>query len=109
RIAHPRYATLGANVRWHTLEGHHGHRTGILGDLGMVRGDDIHDHATLEHLRHAALDPRGTGRRTAGDARRIDRTSGGRSTGGRSTGGRSTGGRSTGSRTSGGRITGGGF
>ena len=40
----------------HPLEGHDGDGAGVLGDLGLLGGDDVHDDAALEHLGHAALD-----------------------------------------------------
>src|SRR5690606_25042492 len=43
------------------FEGHHGDRTGVLGDLGLLRSDDVHDHAAFERLRHATFHPRGAG------------------------------------------------
>jgi hypothetical protein len=46
----------------HALECHHRDGTGILGDFGLIGGDDVHDDAALEHLGHAALDARGAGR-----------------------------------------------
>ena len=54
----------------HALERHDGHRAGVLGDLRLLRRDDVHDHAALEHLGHAALD--------AGGARRWGSRRGGR-------------------------------
>src|SRR5690606_4592900 len=38
-----------------------GDRTGVLGDLGLLRSDDVHDHAAFERLRHATFHPRGAG------------------------------------------------
>ena len=49
-VAHACDATCGADVRWHALEGHHGDGAGVLGDSGVLRGDDVHDDAALEHL-----------------------------------------------------------
>ena len=56
-VAHARDAALGADVGGDPLERHDGDRAGVLGDLGLLGGDDVHDHAALEHLGHAALDP----------------------------------------------------
>jgi len=56
-------AALGPDVGGHPLQRHHRDRAGVLGDLGLVGRDHVHDHAALEHLRHAALHPRGTGLR----------------------------------------------
>ena len=39
---------------------------GVLGDLRLLGRDDVHDHAALEHLGHAALDARGADLRGAG-------------------------------------------
>ena len=60
-VAHPRDAALSANVGGHPLECHDGDRPGILGDLGLVGGDDVHDDAAFEHLGEAALDAGGSG------------------------------------------------
>ena len=60
RITHPRHATLGADVRGHAFQRHYRHRTGSLGDARLLRVDDVHDHAALEHLGHPALDSRGS-------------------------------------------------
>ena len=65
-VAHPGDAALGADVGGHALERHHGDRAGVLGDLRLLGGDDVHDHAALEHLGHAALDARGAGARAVG-------------------------------------------
>jgi len=56
RIAHPRHTTLRADVRRNTFERHDRHGPCILGDLGLIGGDHVHDHAALEHFGHAALD-----------------------------------------------------
>ncbi len=58
-VAHPGDPALGADVGRHALERHHRDGAGVLGDLGLLGGDHVHDHAALEHLGHAALDPRG--------------------------------------------------
>jgi hypothetical protein len=58
RITHPGHTALGADVGRHPLQRHHRHSAGVLSDLGLIRGDHVHDHATLEHLRHPALHPR---------------------------------------------------
>jgi hypothetical protein len=55
-VAHPRDAALGADVGGHPLERHDGDGAGVLGDLRLLGGDDVHDDAALEHLGHAALD-----------------------------------------------------
>ena len=60
RVGHTCHAALGANVGGDALESHDGHGTRVLGDLGLLGGDDVHDDAALEHLGHAALDLRGT-------------------------------------------------
>jgi hypothetical protein len=66
-IAHARDAALGANIGRDPFQGHDGHRAGILGDLGLLGGDDVHDHAALEHLGHAALYPASTDCPVVGD------------------------------------------
>ena len=56
-----RHAALGPDVGRHPLQRHHRDGAGVLGDLGLLGGDHVHDHAALEHLGHPALDPRGAG------------------------------------------------
>ena len=60
RIRHASDATLGTDVCGHSLEGHDGHGSDVLGDFGLLSIDDVHDHAALEHLRHAPLDAVGS-------------------------------------------------
>ena len=60
-IAHPRHAALCSDVGGYALQGHHSNRTGVLSNLGLIRGDDVHDHSALQHLGHAALDTSGAG------------------------------------------------
>ena len=57
RVAHARDAAVPADVRGHALERHHRAGTGVLGDPGLLRVDDVHDDAALEHLRQPGLDP----------------------------------------------------
>src|SRR5688500_6746743 len=54
-------SALLADVSGIPLEGHDGDGPGVLGDLGLLRRDDVHDHAALELLGHAALDAVGAG------------------------------------------------
>ena len=51
----------GADVGGHALERHDGDRAGVLGDLGLLGVDDVHDDAALEHLGEARLDPERAG------------------------------------------------
>ena len=60
-VAHPGHAALGADVGGDPLERHDGDGAGVLGDLGLLGVDHVHDHAALEHLGHAALDAGGAG------------------------------------------------
>jgi hypothetical protein len=46
---------LGANIRGNSLERHDSTGTCILGDLGLLNVNDIHDDATLKHFCHTAL------------------------------------------------------
>src|SRR2546428_617522 len=55
RIVHARDAARRPDVRGHALQGHHRHRSRFLGDGGLLRVRDVHDDATLLHLREAAL------------------------------------------------------
>ena len=57
RVAHPGDAAVAADVGRHPLERHHRDGAGVLGDLGVLGGDDVHDHAAAQHLGQAALDP----------------------------------------------------
>ena len=51
RIAHAGDATGRANIGRNTLERHHRACARVLRDLRLLGGGDVHDHATLEHLR----------------------------------------------------------
>jgi hypothetical protein len=55
-VGHPRHAAFLANVGGHALEGHHRASSGLLCEAGVLRRDDVHDHATFEHLGKAGLD-----------------------------------------------------
>jgi hypothetical protein len=52
---HPRDTAFLADVGGHALERHHRARAGVLGDLRLVRGRDVHDDAALQHLGEADL------------------------------------------------------
>src|SRR5699024_2944090 len=56
RVAHPGHAALGADIGGDAFECHHGHGTGVFGDLGLLGGDHIHDHSALEVVCHSAFD-----------------------------------------------------
>ena len=56
-VRHPRDAAVAADVRRDALERHHRGGAGVLGDLRLLGRDHVHDHAALEHLREAGLDP----------------------------------------------------
>ena len=60
-VGHAGDATVAPDVGRHPLEGHHGHGAGVLGDLGLLRVDDVHDHAALEHLGQPPLHAGGAG------------------------------------------------
>ena len=60
-VGHAGHAAVLADVGGHPLQGHDGHGAGVLGDLRLLGGDDVHDHAALELLGHAALDAGGAG------------------------------------------------
>ena len=51
RIAHAGNTAGRANIGRNTLERHHRACARVLRDLRLLRGGDVHDHATLEHLR----------------------------------------------------------
>jgi hypothetical protein len=58
-VGHPRHATLDADVGGDALERHHRARARLLRHASLLRVDDVHDHAALEHLGEARLDPQG--------------------------------------------------
>ncbi len=60
-VAHAGDATVAADVGRHPLERHHRDCSGVLGDLRLLRRDDVHDDATLHHLGESALDGEGSG------------------------------------------------
>jgi hypothetical protein len=43
------------------LQRHDSHGARVLGDLRLLDGDDVHDHAALEHLGQAGLDSQRSG------------------------------------------------
>ena len=59
RIGHPRDAAVAADIGGNPLERHDRCGAGVLGDLGLLGVDDVHDHAALEHLGQAGLDGEG--------------------------------------------------
>ena len=67
RVAHASHTAIAADVGRHSLERHHRAGTGVFGDLGLIRGDDVHDDAALQHLGQPALH-RERARRTSHDA-----------------------------------------
>ena len=54
-VGHAGDAAGRADVGRDALERHHGDGAGILGDLGLIGRDDIHDDAALEHLGETGL------------------------------------------------------
>ena len=50
-----------ADVGGDPLERHDGDGAGVLGDLGLLGGDHVHDHAAAQHVGQAALDHEGAG------------------------------------------------
>jgi hypothetical protein len=60
-IGHASDAAGRADVGRDTLERHHRDGAGFLGDAGLLRGDDVHDDAALEHLGEALLGRPGGG------------------------------------------------
>ncbi len=50
-----------SDVGGHPFEGHHGDGSGVLGDLGVLSSDDVHDDAALEHLGETLLGRPGGG------------------------------------------------
>jgi hypothetical protein len=66
-VAHAGDAAVATDVGRHPLERHDGARTGVLGDLGLLGVDDVHDDAALQHLGEAALDLDGAAKRRRSD------------------------------------------
>ena len=60
-VAHAGDAALGSDVGGDALERHDGDGSCVLGDTGLLGRDDVHDDASLEHVRHAAFDGEGAG------------------------------------------------
>ena len=48
-------AAVTTDVGGNTLQRHHRGGPGVLGDLGLLRRDHIHDHTALEHLGQTGL------------------------------------------------------
>ena len=61
RVAHAGHAAVAADVGRDPLEGHHRDGPGVLGDLGLLGVDHVHDHAAPQHLGQAPLDQVGAG------------------------------------------------
>ena len=55
RVAHAGDATGRANIGRNALERHHRACARVLRDLSLLGGGDVHDHATLEHLRQILI------------------------------------------------------
>jgi hypothetical protein len=85
RVGHASNTALGANVGGHTLEGHDGAGTGLFCDLCLLSVDNVHDHATLQHLGETGLDGEGGLRGGGGSA--IGAVGGGHCGGGECVGG----------------------
>ena len=60
-VAHPSHPAVTTDVGRHPLEGHHRHRPGILGHLGLCGIDHIHDDAAAQHFGQPPLDRKSTG------------------------------------------------
>ncbi len=60
-VAHAGDAAVAADVGRHPLERHHRAGAGVLGDLGVLGRDHIHDHPALEHLGQPPLHLEGAG------------------------------------------------
>ena len=57
RIGHAGDAAVAADVGRHALQRHHRTGAGLLGDPCLLGRDHVHDHAALQHLGQAGLDP----------------------------------------------------
>ena len=56
RVAHTRYAALGANIGRYAFQRHDGDGAGIFGDFGLFGIGNVHDDAVLQHLGQTELD-----------------------------------------------------
>lgn len=54
-VGHSGDSSVGSNVGGDLLKGHNGHGSGLLGNLGLLGVDNVHDDATLEHLGQTGL------------------------------------------------------
>jgi hypothetical protein len=59
RVAHTSDSPVAPDVGGHSFERHHRDCTRVFGDLRLLRVDDVHDHATAQHLRESSLDASG--------------------------------------------------
>jgi len=59
RVAHARDAAIFADVCRHPFQRHDSAGARFFGNARLFGSDDIHDHATLEHLRQPRLDGEG--------------------------------------------------
>ena len=55
RIAHTSHTACGTDICRNALQSHNGTGTGLFGDLCLLRGCYVHDHAALEHLCQVAV------------------------------------------------------
>ena len=55
-VAHTSDTTLRTDIGRYTLESHNCDSSGVLGNASLLRGYDVHDDATLQHLSKTALD-----------------------------------------------------
>ena len=60
RVAHARHAAGGADIGRDAFQRHDGHGAGLLGDAGVLGGDNVHDDPALEHLRQTGLQGKST-------------------------------------------------
>mmetsp|Transcript_4978 Transcript_4978/g.8849 ORF Transcript_4978/g.8849 Transcript_4978/m.8849 type:complete len:207 (-) Transcript_4978:40-660(-) len=56
RVTHAGHSAVLANIRRDALKSHDGNSAGLLGNASLLGVDDVHDDATLKHLRKADLD-----------------------------------------------------
>ena len=54
-VAHARDAARRADVGRDALKRHHGARTGLFGDLRLLRRRHVHDNPALQHLREVSV------------------------------------------------------
>ena len=59
-VTHASDTALRTNISRHALESHDRYSTSVLSDASLLRRDDVHNDAALQHLGKPTLDTGGT-------------------------------------------------